>query len=130
MPVPTYEFFMLPLLQILADGEVHHVSELRERLAEHFEVSESERQEVLKSGARRFDHNVAWARTDLGQAGALESPSRGNVRITQRGRSILDESPPQVDRKLLRQYPEFASFMVRRRAVESDPEGVREHEVG
>ena len=62
---------MLPLLQILADEEVHHVSKLRERLAEHFEVTKAERQELLKSGARRFDHNVGWARTDLGQAGAV-----------------------------------------------------------
>src|SRR5439155_15153046 len=81
------------------------------------------RQELLKSGARRFDHNVAWARTDLGQAGALESPSRGYVRITERGRSILEEGPPQVDRKLLRRYPEFGDFMGRRRAKATVQDG-------
>jgi restriction system protein len=114
---------MLPLLQILADGQVHHVAELREQLAQHFGVSKPERQEQLKSGARRFDHNVAWARTDLGQAGALESPSRGYVRITERGRSILDEEPSKVDRRFLRRYPEFCAFMGRRRVKATVQDG-------
>ena len=118
---------MLPLLQILADGEVHHVSELRERLAEHFEVTEADRQELLKNGARRFDHNVAWARTDLGQAGALESPRRGYVRITERGRSILEEKPSKIDRKFLRRYPEFCDFMGRRRVKETAQDGAEQH---
>jgi restriction system protein len=81
---------MLPMLQLLADGQIRHVSELRDRLAEQCNVTESERAELLPSGpARVFDNRVAWAQTDLGQARALESPSRGSVRITDRGRSIL-----------------------------------------
>jgi len=121
---------MLPLLQLLADGQIHHISELRERLAHQFEVSESERQESLpKARTRRFDHNVAWARTDLGQAGALESTSRGNIRITERGRSILEEAPRKVDRTFLKKYPEFCDFMRRRRTTSVIQENVESRQL-
>ncbi len=107
MPIPEYQALNLPLLRLLADGEVHHVAELREHLAEQFNLTESERAEMQPSGGQRlFDNRVAWARTDLGQAGALKSPARGRVQITDRGRSILAEDPQKVERQL---HPHYAS---------------------
>ena len=127
MAIPKYQSFMLPLLQLLADGQIHHVSELRDELATQFSLSESDRSELLPSGrSRLLDNRVAWARTDLGQAGALESPSRGSVQITCRGRTILAENPERVDRKYLSRYPEFAAFRRRVRSkaenLQSDPD--------
>src|SRR4051794_4331463 len=111
---------MLPLLRLLADGQDRHVSELRDHLAEEFGVTEEERVKLLPSGSSRvFDNRVAWARTDLGQAGAIEGTTRGRVRITDRGRSILEESPERVDRPYLRRFPEFVAFTQKRRAKDS-----------
>ena len=117
MSIPKYEEFMLPMLHLLADGRIQHISDLRERLAQQFEVSDADRQILQPSGRTRlFDNRIAWARTDLGMAGAVESPSRGNVRITERGRAVLAENPQRIDRKLLSRYPEFEAFRLRGRA--------------
>jgi restriction system protein len=95
MPMPDFQTFMLPLLELLADGQPRPMSGLRDLLAERLGVSQAERQALLPSGRSRvFDHRVAWARTDLGQAGAVETTSRGIVRITDRGREILADMPP------------------------------------
>jgi restriction system protein len=106
------------MLGLLVDGQTRRMPELLDLLATHFSISDSEREELLPSGRQRVFYNrVAWARTDLVQAGALESPARGAVRITDRGRAILKDSPPKLDRKYLGRYPEFQDFRVRTRAV-------------
>src|SRR4051794_4229129 len=106
VPIPRYEEFMLPMLRLLADGETQHVSALRDVLADQFNLSEADRQILQPSGKTRlFDNRVAWARTDLGMAGAVESNSRGSVKITERGQAILAENPAAIDRKILRRYP-------------------------
>src|SRR4051794_2191181 len=116
MSIPEFQAFMLPLLKLLADGQVHRLADLRESLAQEFKLSASDREQLLPSGRSRvFDNRVAWARTDLVQAGAIESPSRGSVRVTDRGRTILAAGPTRLDRKYLGQYPEFVAFTRRTR---------------
>jgi restriction endonuclease Mrr len=34
--IPDFQAFMLPLLRLLADGQDHHVAELRDQLADKF----------------------------------------------------------------------------------------------
>jgi restriction system protein len=56
----------LPLLEFTSDGNVHPIAELRELLAERFELTEEERAEPLPSGTGQlFNNRVAWARTYL-----------------------------------------------------------------
>jgi restriction system protein len=88
--VPDFQSIMLPLLELAADGGEHSLSEAREHLAERLGLSEDDRAEMLPSGRqRRFDNRVAWAKSYLQQAGALDSPRRAHFRITERGRRIL-----------------------------------------
>ncbi|HZO27696.1 MAG TPA: winged helix-turn-helix domain-containing protein [Chloroflexota bacterium] len=116
MSIPKYEAFMLPMLQLLADGRPRHLSDLRDELAQRFDISDADRQILQPSGRiRLFDNRVAWARTDLGMASAVESPSRGIVRITARGHELLAEGLQGIDRKILSRYPEFEAFMLRKR---------------
>jgi len=83
MAVPDYQQFMLPFLRILGDGQVHSLSEIKERLAEEFGLTEEDRKELLPSGRQRtFDNRVGWARTYLKKALLLESPERAKYRIT------------------------------------------------
>jgi restriction system protein len=94
LSIPKYEEFILPMLQLLADGRTRHMSEVRDELARQFDVSAADRQILQPSGhTRLFDNRVAWARTDLGMAGAVESPSSGSIQITERGKSLLAEGP-------------------------------------
>lgn len=108
--MPDFQTIMLPFLKLLADGHAHRMQDVTDRIAEQFSLSDSERSEVLSSGQRRLSNRVAWARTYMLKAGLVESPSRGAVRITTRGRAALAAGPKRVDMKFLSRYPEYVAF--------------------
>jgi len=90
------------------------MSDLIERLASEFHLSSEERSALLPSGASRvFASRVGWARTYLGKAGLLETPARGAIRLTLRGKGLLEEAPVRVDSQVLLRYPEFVAFKER-----------------
>jgi len=87
------------------------MSDLYEQLADDKELSAEDRAELLKSGGQFVYHNrIGWARTYLKKAGLLDSPGRGLVMITDRGRQVLAERPPKLNVSYLRRYPEFVEF--------------------
>lgn len=126
MPIPDYESAMLPLLRLAADGAEHRFRDAVEHLAAHFGLSDAERAEMLPSGtAPLFDNRVGWARTYLKQAGLLESPRRGLLRITDRGRQVLARDPSRIEVSLLDEFEEFRAFRTRRREGPSEMPPVR-----
>ena len=50
MAVPDYQSFMLPLLNFAADGREHNQREAKDALSRHFNITESDRREMLPSG--------------------------------------------------------------------------------
>jgi restriction system protein len=111
MAVPDFQSFLLPVLRIAADGEVHSLASARTRIADEFGLSQEDLGELLPSGRQaRFDNRVAWAKSYLQQAGLIESPRRAHFRITDRGRELLRTNPDRIDIALLEQYPEFRAF--------------------
>lgn len=87
------------------------MSDLYEELADDMKLSAEDRAELLKSGSQFVYHNrIGWARTYLKKAGLLESPSRGQVKISQRGRDVLAKPPSKLNVRFLRQFPEFVEF--------------------
>jgi len=107
---------MYPLLELAADGEVHSMDEAYEVLAERFRLTEEERAELLPSGRQsRYENRVGWARTYLTKAGLLESPGRGQFKITPRGLDVLRSGVTDIDKNHLYQFPEFVEFRRRDR---------------
>jgi len=107
---------MYPLLELAADGEVHSMDEAYEVLAERFRLTEEERAELLPSGRQsRYENRVGWARTYLTKAGLLESPGRGQFKITPRGLDVLRSGVTDIDKNYLYQFPEFVEFRRRDR---------------
>lgn len=99
MAIPDYQTMMLPLLQLARDKQEHRFRDAVEQLASQFELTDSERSELLPSGtAPVFDNRVGWARTYLKQAGLLASPKRGAFRITEEGMALLSE---KLEKKLM-----------------------------
>jgi restriction system protein len=89
-----------------------------DRLAEHFQLTPTERKELLSSGQQMFDNRVGWATTYMKKAGLLESTRRSHFRITKRGSDLLATNPAAVDSKYLERYPEFLEFKARRSVPE------------
>lgn len=111
MPIPDYQAFMLPFLEAIADGQDHVLRDVTRQLADRFNLSDEERQELLPSGQQTVVSNrVAWAKTYLKKAGLLENPSRGIARITQSGRDVLAQKPAKIDNAFLKTFPSFMEF--------------------
>ena len=111
MAVPDFQSWFLPLLHRLGDGEVHEMSTLYEQLADDMKLSPDDRAEMLPSGKQfTYRNRIGWARTYLKKAGLIESPGRGEVRITSRGREILRNPPDKFNVRFLKRFPSFAEF--------------------
>ncbi len=110
MSLPTYEEFMLPFLRAVADGEPHRTRDLIDQLSEVLQLTEEQRLETLKSGSRVVGNRVGWARTYLKKAKLIESPQRGVMLITARGRQVLDEGCEGIDKKFLDQFDDFREW--------------------
>jgi len=107
---------MLPVLKLAADGSEHKFSQAVEQLADEFELTTEERNELLPSGSQAvFNNRVGWARSYLKQAGLLASSKRGFFNITEKGKELLATNPPKVDISVLEQYPEFIEFKNRKK---------------
>ena len=111
MPVPDFQAFMLPWLQVLGDGDIHSLEEIREVIAEQFQLTEDDKNELLPSGKQSVFHNrVAWAGTYLRKAHLVERVERARFRITPRGREVLATNPGKIDKQFLMRFPEFVEF--------------------
>ncbi len=121
MPIPDYQEVMLPLVKLVESVGDKEISKrvLVDRLAQHFDLTDAERQELLPSGGQtRFDSRVGWAATYLKQAGLLVSPKRGTYHITPRGREVLARNLPAIDNGILSEFDEFQAFKSRKRPAE------------
>lgn len=111
--IPDYQTLMRPVLEAAADGEVR-ISDVVDRLAERFDLTEEERDELLPSGKQtRFSNRVHWARTYLKQAELVKATRRGHFTITDRGRQALSNPNTPINNAFLDQFEEFRKFRVR-----------------
>lgn len=112
MAIPGYQEFMYPFLKMLEDGQEHSLRESYIRLADEFNLTEQEREELLPSGKQRILHNrVGWTRTYLKKAGLLDTIRPGVFRITDRGRHVLNDTRvTAIDNAFLMQFQEFRQF--------------------
>ncbi|MEA3419780.1 MAG: restriction endonuclease [Campylobacterota bacterium] len=116
MAIPDYQTLMLPVLKLAADGKDHKFSQAVEELADEFNLSTEERNELLPSGSQAvFNNRVGWARSYLKQAGLLVSPKRGFFTIAQKGKELLATNPDKIDIAVLEQYPGFIEFKNRKK---------------
>ena len=111
MAVPDFQTWFMPLLKRISDGQEHIMSAVYEELANDLKLTEEDRSQLLKSGSQTvYENRIGWARTYLKKAGFLEAPSRGVIRITDRGLSVLKSPPEKLNVSYLRQFPEFLAF--------------------
>jgi len=116
MAIPDYQTLMLPVLKLASDGKEHKFSQTVEELADQFELTTEERNELLPSGSQAvFNNRVGWARSYLKQAGLLSSPRRGYFKITPEGLELLASNPEKINSSMLEQYPSFIEFRNRKK---------------
>ena len=107
MPIPTMFNLTLPILEFLDDGESRHTSALVDHLAQHFNLTDTDRNERTSSGQKRLANRISWARMELKNAVLLKYTGPGSSRITERGRQVLADKPHRIDRTFLNQFEEY-----------------------
>ena len=121
MPIPSYQTLLFTVLRLAAQGGEHKFSTTVESLADEFQLSASERTELLASGAQTvFSNRVGWARTYLKQAGLLDAPRRGYFVISKRGLAFFNTHPAEISMQSLQQFNEFRAFTQRRRPKKTE----------
>jgi len=61
MAIPDFQTVMLPFMKTLQNGQLWTMKDLTEQLAVHFNLTDSDRHELLPSGQQSiFSNRVAW----------------------------------------------------------------------
>lgn len=79
-----------PLLDALRElGGSGKPKEVVEEIAKAQKISDSQREEVMKSGILRFDNQVAWARQYLVWEGLLDNSKKGVWTLSSKGQDVF-----------------------------------------
>ena len=111
MSIPDFQSIMLPFLHVLSDGQERSMKEMVDSLAQRFSLTDTELEELLPSGQQTiFSNRVAWTKSHLKNAGLVDNPSRGRVRLSSDGARVLSEAPVRIDIRYLRQFESYRTF--------------------
>ena len=126
MPVPEFHRFFRPALALLADSQSHALRDIEKALADQFQLSAEDREELTPSGrCTRLYDRTQWALTYLRQAKLVENAGRGVNRITPRGVDYLKRCPDVIKPADLEQFAEFVDFQTRRRPTSGSGQQVQ-----
>lgn len=112
MPIPqNFQTIMLPLLEVVSDGENHNMNDVIDVLADYFKLTDEEKTRQYPTGSDYiFKNKARFARLYLLKAGLLEYPQRGFIKISTDGMSVLAKKPKEINLKLLEIFPKFIEF--------------------
>ncbi len=115
MVIPKRQPIMLPALQHVADGREHHYRDIVDALANHFSLTDEEREETGPGGQRKsFDSHCSWALINLQEAVLLERIESRYWKITNRGLEVLEalnQEPEEIKTAFLQPQPQLLSFL-------------------
>ena len=121
MAVPDFQFFMLPLLSELADGQEHKLQDLYVVLAQKANLSDDDKNELLPSGKQRVFHNrIGWARFYLSKAGLVSTVKRAVFKITESGKQLLANNPNEISKSELEQYQPYLEFLHKTKTISNN----------
>lgn len=111
MTIPTFDEIMYPLLDTIKDGETYNVSDISDLIRDkYFNLTDEEKKIRVSNGKTKFYDRLTWGRTYLKKAGLVEDPQRGQVKITQEGKNVLQSEVKNIDVKFLTKYSSFRDF--------------------
>jgi len=126
MEIPTYQELMLLLMKVMAreNRPLRH-SEYTDLVADEIALDEEAKNRMLPKGRKTYIFDrVTWAGWYLRAAGLLERPQRGWLQITEKGKALVAENPPQINNKFLERYPEYVERVIETRKAASAKEQV------
>jgi restriction system protein len=116
MPVPTYDHFVEPVMRYLAQHpQGASARDVHDAAAEALHLSDTDRAELLPSGAQRvYKNRAGWAHDRLKRAGFSVSPQRGHWQLTEQGVAFASAHPaPLSDEALEKLVSEYKDVRLR-----------------
>ena len=111
MSVPDVHSLLLPYLQALANGKELRDADIKERVAESLQLTQSDLQERMPQGRHlKLDSRLYQIRRDLERANLVKSPRRGCRQLTPEGKRLLENPPPSLDMKYVRILPAYRQW--------------------
>jgi len=114
--IPGYEFFMRPVLDVIDDGAVHRRKDVLPAALEFADLTPEELEETISDGSSRAMSRIHWALEYLVQSGAIHRPNRGEMCITELGRTLLAENPTAIGVAQLKDLPDYRAWEERSRS--------------
>jgi restriction system protein len=102
---------MVPVLEVLSDGQLHARRELFDHVADHLGLTYAERELRVASGGLLLHNRMTWAFSALVRAEAVDRPQRGMYQITDGGRTLLRTHPNGISEKDLQQIPAYQDYV-------------------
>lgn len=94
MDLPKFNETFLPILDILSDGQIISGRKLLELVEQKYysKLPAELLTQTTKSGERLIENRIAWGKSYLKKGGMVHYPQRGQVQITEKGKSAKNES--------------------------------------
>ncbi|MBY3553711.1 restriction endonuclease [Modestobacter lapidis] len=99
--MPTWEEFLVPVLQVLSEGQQRGRREMFHLAAVQAGLTDEQLSEVLASGQTKASNRIGWALSALARSHAIDRPTRGQYLINERGRALLADHPEGLTQRLL-----------------------------
>jgi restriction system protein len=96
MTIPPFWVFMRPVLLVLQDGQTRRRKDVNHAAVAMMSLSQEDLDERLKGGDLKAESRAHWAIEYLAQAGAINRPKRGDMVISDIGRSLLVDHPEVI----------------------------------
>lgn len=113
--IPTFDEVMHPLLKVLSTNDILSLDQCTEMISDMFSLTADERVARLKKGSQTVIKNrTGWAKFYLEKAGLLTTVSRGNYKLSEAGREVLNNHNKKVDLDYLFTIPQFVEFYTKK----------------
>ena len=122
MALPKFHQTFLPILKVLSDGKEITTSDLPNLLLDNklFFLSQDELNKQKTSGGSTFHDRVWWGTTYLRQGKFVVRPSRGKIKITQKGLDYFKTNPTSMTLGWLKKDPDYTSYVPTKQKSNND----------
>jgi len=129
MALPKFDDTFLPLLEVLSDDKIVKTSTLPKEILKrkYFDLTEEELKQKTASGSYIYPDRVYWGVTYLKQGKFVDRPTRGYVKITQKGLDYLAQNPKDLTLKWLKTDKDYqAHEPTRTKAKDEDKQKIED----
>ena len=122
MAVPSLNDCLLPILEVLSDGNEWRPINLRKTVAERLSLSVEDLSDKRSSRDTWYQHHMHWATQHLSRADLVTRLRKGVWRISPAGRQLLENPPSSLDLDFLFALPAYKNWRANRNRTNGGPE--------